>query len=110
MAAKGGMKVRQHPKKGFYVDGLRIVPVKNFKEIEDRIEEGTRRRTVAATQMNATRYECGSSEVDVWPVCCRRSTVSARRPDHAMLLRLVPGRILLSPSILFKKPKMKPAR
>eukprot|EP01147_Barroeca_monosierra_P010210 gene10210-2367_t len=51
---KGGLKVRQHPKKGFYVDGLRVIPVHSFGEIEARIEEGTKNRTIAATNMNAT--------------------------------------------------------
>eukprot|EP00911_Craspedida_sp_UC1_P002218 UC1_evm1s1692 len=51
---KGGMKVRQHPKKGFYVDQLNVVPVKSFAEIEQRMDEGTKRRTIAATNMNAT--------------------------------------------------------
>ncbi|XP_062517829.1 kinesin-like protein KIF28P isoform X2 [Corticium candelabrum] len=51
---KGGLKVREHPKKGFYVDQLVNVPVKDYGEIEKRIEEGTRNRTVAATNMNAT--------------------------------------------------------
>ena len=33
------------------------VPVKDYADIESRIEEGTRNRTVAATNMNATsRY------------------------------------------------------
>eukprot|EP00045_Choanoeca_perplexa_P012559 m.137426 g.137426 ORF g.137426 m.137426 type:complete len:975 (+) comp16054_c1_seq5:1658-4582(+) len=51
---KGGMKVRQHPKKGFYVENLRLVPVSNYPDIEARIEEGTKNRTIAATNMNAT--------------------------------------------------------
>jgi uncharacterized protein YaaQ len=51
---KGGLKVREHPKKGFYVEQLVNVPVKDYDEIEKRIEEGTRNRTVAATNMNAT--------------------------------------------------------
>eukprot|EP00056_Hartaetosiga_gracilis_P019456 m.14277 g.14277 ORF g.14277 m.14277 type:complete len:965 (-) comp7711_c0_seq1:436-3330(-) len=51
---KGGMKVRHHPKKGFYVDNLRTVPVDSFADIEARMEEGTKRRTIAATNMNAT--------------------------------------------------------
>ena len=33
------------------------VPVKDYADIDSRIEEGTRNRTVAATNMNATsRY------------------------------------------------------
>lgn len=51
---KGGLKVRQHPSKGFYVESLVSVPVKDYPDIESRIEEGTRNRTVAATNMNAT--------------------------------------------------------
>eukprot|EP01137_Pigoraptor_chileana_P032728 Opistho-2@22588 len=51
---KGGMKVRENPKKGFYVENLTIVPVNSYAEIEKRIAEGTLNRTVAATQMNAT--------------------------------------------------------
>ncbi|XP_006815172.1 kinesin-like protein KIF28 [Saccoglossus kowalevskii] len=51
---KGGLKVRQHPKKGFYVESLQTVPVNSYKDIENRMDEGTRNRTVAATQMNAT--------------------------------------------------------
>ncbi|XP_073236742.1 kinesin-like protein KIF28P [Porites lutea] len=51
---KGGLKVRQHPSKGFVVESLVTVPVKDYNDIENRIEEGTRNRTVAATNMNAT--------------------------------------------------------
>ncbi|CAI5444067.1 unnamed protein product [Caenorhabditis angaria] len=51
---KGGLKVREHPKNGFYVENLTTVPVASFKEIEAKIEEGTKNRTIAATQMNAT--------------------------------------------------------
>ncbi|ESO96408.1 hypothetical protein LOTGIDRAFT_115884, partial [Lottia gigantea] len=39
---------------GFYADGLHITPVDSYEEIEDKMEEGTRNRTVAATNMNAT--------------------------------------------------------
>ncbi|XP_071490003.1 kinesin-like protein KIF28P [Diadema antillarum] len=51
---KGGLKIREHPKKGFYVEQLRATPVQSYAEIEARNEEGMRNRTVAATQMNAT--------------------------------------------------------
>ncbi|ELU02132.1 hypothetical protein CAPTEDRAFT_196619 [Capitella teleta] len=52
--AKGGLKVRQHPKKGFYAEGLTVAPVDSYISIENKMEEGTMNRTVAATQMNAT--------------------------------------------------------
>lgn len=51
---KSGLKVRQHPKLGFYADGLKIVPVSNYADIEQKMEEGTQNRTVASTNMNAT--------------------------------------------------------
>ncbi|XP_075250028.1 kinesin-like protein KIF28 isoform X4 [Convolutriloba macropyga] len=51
---KGGLAVRQHPSLGFYVDNLKKVPVGSYKEIEARMDEGTKNRTVASTNMNAT--------------------------------------------------------
>ncbi|XP_056000812.1 kinesin-like protein KIF28P isoform X2 [Ostrea edulis] len=54
IAQKGGLKVRQHPSKGFYVESLVSTPVSSYSDIEGRINEGTRNRTVAATNMNAT--------------------------------------------------------
>lgn len=53
-AGKQGLKVREHPKLGFYVDQLLNVPVSSYTEIDQRIQEGTRNRTVASTNMNAT--------------------------------------------------------
>ena len=35
-------------------EGLQIVPVVSYEDIEKRMEEGTTNRTVAATNMNAT--------------------------------------------------------
>jgi len=38
---------------------LKTVPVGSYVDIEQKIEEGTRNRTVASTKMNATsRYVC----------------------------------------------------
>jgi len=38
---KGGLQVRQNPKKGqFYVQGLKAIPVGSYKEIEKRMEQG----------------------------------------------------------------------
>jgi hypothetical protein len=50
-----GLPVRQHPTSGyFYPQGLRVVPVGSYNDIEHRISEGTENRTIAATNMNAT--------------------------------------------------------
>ncbi|KAK5969079.1 hypothetical protein GCK32_001646 [Trichostrongylus colubriformis] len=51
---KGGLKLREHPKTGFYVENLSSAPVNSYKEIEAKIEQGTKNRTIAATNMNAT--------------------------------------------------------
>ena len=50
----GGLKVRENPKTGPYVESLSLLPVSSYKEIEDLMDAGTRSRTVASTQMNAT--------------------------------------------------------
>nr|XP_040578221.1 kinesin-like protein KIF28P isoform X1 [Lepeophtheirus salmonis]XP_040578231.1 kinesin-like protein KIF28P isoform X1 [Lepeophtheirus salmonis]XP_040578235.1 kinesin-like protein KIF28P isoform X1 [Lepeophtheirus salmonis] len=51
---KNGLKIRQHPKKGFYAEGLTEVMVANYEHIANKMEEGTINRTVASTNMNAT--------------------------------------------------------
>lgn len=38
----------------YLVDQLRSVAVKNYEDIEKRIAEGTKNRTIASTNMNAT--------------------------------------------------------
>ncbi|XP_045105759.1 kinesin-like protein KIF28P [Portunus trituberculatus] len=52
--SKKGLKVRQHPKKGFYAEGLKLALVTNYNEIEQKMNEGTVNRTIASTNMNAT--------------------------------------------------------
>ncbi|XP_033735609.1 kinesin-like protein KIF28P isoform X3 [Pecten maximus] len=53
-AETGSLKIRQDQKMGFYVEGLKHVPVRNYKEIEKLMEQGTVNRTTASTNMNAT--------------------------------------------------------
>ncbi|XP_013411854.1 kinesin-like protein KIF28P [Lingula anatina] len=50
--AKEGLKVREHATKGFYVEHLTDVPVGNYRDIELRMDDGNRNRTLAATKMN----------------------------------------------------------
>ena len=40
------------------VDGLLLVPVGSYKDIDAKIEQGTKSRTVASTNMNATSRYC----------------------------------------------------
>ena len=51
---KGGLRVRQSKDGGFQVEQLRIQDVTSYAEIEALIEEGTKARTIAATNMNKT--------------------------------------------------------
>ena len=50
----GGLRVRDSPKTGQYVEGLKKVPVSTSEQIKSLIDLGTRNRTVAATNMNET--------------------------------------------------------
>ncbi|MES1911981.1 MAG: hypothetical protein MHM6MM_004331 [Cercozoa sp. M6MM] len=50
----GGLKVREKPGIGVYVDGLTPVSVNSYEEVEQWMATGTKNRTVASTQMNAT--------------------------------------------------------
>ena len=49
-----GLKIRQSKLLGVYVEGVKKHYVTSFKEIENVMELGTKNRTVASTQMNAT--------------------------------------------------------
>ena len=46
------MRVRESQSIGFYADGLKKIPVKNFMEIENWMEEGNKHRSTGATLMN----------------------------------------------------------
>ena len=51
---KGGLKVRENPKTGVYVEGLKKMTVNSYAEISAVLDKGNEHRTVGATQMNAT--------------------------------------------------------
>ena len=53
LAPAGGLRVREDPTRGPYVEGLTVRPVPNFRAFCTVLEEGTRERTVAATACNA---------------------------------------------------------
>ena len=58
LAVKGtegeSLKIRQHPKTGVFVEGLRKLSVQSKDGIVELLDEGQTLRSVAATQMNAT--------------------------------------------------------
>ena len=68
-SGKSSLKVRQHPKKGFYADGLLVVAVKDYDDIEMRTEEGTKNRTVASTNMNATSRLVNGNFLNTAKIC-----------------------------------------
>lgn len=49
-----GLKVREDQQLGFYVDGLTSVPCENYTQIERLMDQGTKIRTTASTNMNAS--------------------------------------------------------
>jgi len=51
---KEGLKLRESPSLGVVVEGLKSSPVSSYEQIEHLMAEGTRNRTIAATNMNAT--------------------------------------------------------
>ncbi|XP_071502786.1 kinesin-like protein KIF28P [Diadema antillarum] len=51
---KGGLKIREHAQKGFFVEQQATFPVMSYADINNKINEGTRNRTIASTNMNAT--------------------------------------------------------
>lgn len=52
--SKEGLRVREHPALGVYVEGISKLEVKSYEEISAALEIGNQHRTIAATQMNAT--------------------------------------------------------
>ncbi|XP_021574398.1 kinesin-like protein KIF28P [Carlito syrichta] len=50
----GGLKVREDQQLGFYVEGLTTVPCENYAQIERLMEQGTKIRTTASTNVNTS--------------------------------------------------------
>ncbi|KAA0200543.1 hypothetical protein HAZT_HAZT008047 [Hyalella azteca] len=51
---KGGLKIREHPKRGFYAEGLKTTMVTSYEDMNQKMQQGTINRTIASTNMNAT--------------------------------------------------------
>lgn len=51
---KEGLKIRENPQTGVYVDKQTKAPVRSYADIEKWIEFGNKHKTIAATLMNAT--------------------------------------------------------
>jgi hypothetical protein len=53
-APKGGLQVREDSQKSFYVVGLTTFAVGSYEDIQQRINQGNKKRSIAATKMNET--------------------------------------------------------
>lgn len=51
---KEGLKIREHQSLGIYVEGLSKHAVSSYEQIEERMDQGSKNRTIGSTQMNAT--------------------------------------------------------
>ena len=51
---KSGLKVRENPKLGVFVENISKIGVTSYKEIEEVIAKGNEHKTLASTMMNET--------------------------------------------------------
>ena len=51
---KGGLRIREDPKKGVYVEQVQNAPVDSYEAIDRKLQEGNENRTIGQTNMNAT--------------------------------------------------------
>ena len=58
-----GLKVREYKMYGIYVEGLTKYPVNCYSAIEAKMDEGSKNRAIASTQMNARYWKCISNSV-----------------------------------------------
>ena len=70
------------------VDQLSSVAVKNYKEIEDRIAEGTKNRTIASTNMNATSSRAHTIVAVTFVQKCKKSGQSMAKTSAINLVDL----------------------
>ncbi|KAJ1730427.1 hypothetical protein LPJ61_003013, partial [Coemansia biformis] len=75
----GGLRVREHPSLGPYVEDLTKAAVSSFGQVLEHMVQGNRARTVAATNMNAM----SSRSHAVFTIVVTRRTHSALEPDQA---------------------------
>ncbi|XP_067844541.1 kinesin-like protein KIF28 [Heptranchias perlo] len=50
----GGLKVRESPQRGFYVEHLKSVPCESYEQIEQLMKEGNKKRSTASTNINTS--------------------------------------------------------
>eukprot|EP00761_Pharyngomonas_kirbyi_P009838 gb/GECH01009856.1/.p1 GENE.gb/GECH01009856.1/~~gb/GECH01009856.1/.p1 ORF type:complete len:1270 (+),score=336.42 gb/GECH01009856.1/:1-3810(+) len=75
------LKVREDPKIGVYVEGLKSVTVKNYEEIANLLEQGNNVKTVASTNMN----QSSSRAHTLFQIAFQRKQLD-RESKHAQVL------------------------
>lgn len=83
------------------VENLTTAGVNSYKDIDNKIQDGTRNRTVAATNMNATsRYnlavqlnECNGNQINMFVEatrisCCHRNNIRLKTIQSFVIQKL----------------------
>ncbi|CAM9301370.1 unnamed protein product [Chrysoparadoxa australica] len=76
--ANRGLRLREDPVEGAYVEGLTVVTVQNYSEVAQLIAFGGRTRTVAATNMNVN----SSRSHAIFTVTLRQQRIDMTGADH----------------------------
>ena len=82
----GGLKVRESKLLGIYVDGVKKHFVESFQQIEKIMELGTKNRTIASTQMNATSSR---AHTIITIEFRQKKTVSGTKTEKVSMINLV---------------------
>ncbi|KAL5011281.1 hypothetical protein ScPMuIL_009832 [Solemya velum] len=79
------MKVRQHPHKGIFVEGLSEIVVKNVEDLKNMYEQGTRARQMGATDVSGHRTRANS----IFTITLEQKEMKTSRVGLKSLIRLV---------------------
>ena len=80
--AKGGLNIRRDPDRGIYVQGLSERVLTSAAGLSKLIEEGNKKRAVAATLMNAESSR-SHAVVSVWRDCTAQAKPSNTATQHS---------------------------
>ena len=81
--AKGGLHIRRDPDRGIYVQGLSERVLTSAAGLSKLIEEGNKKRAVAATLMNAESSR-SHAVVSVWLECTAQAQATKQHISHPL--------------------------
>ncbi|EGR27406.1 kinesin motor domain protein [Ichthyophthirius multifiliis] len=82
----GGLRIRENNTIGFYVENLTKYPVKSYEQIEQKMEEGSKHRTIASTQMNASSSR---AHTIITVEFRKRQEIDGRKTEKFSMINLV---------------------